>query len=91
MPETLPFDIEIVRIRTVHMLHDLGEIGIGSLYKEMIMIGHEAVSMDDGPVTFMGLAEIFKELFPISLALVNIFSLVASGCHMVKRPGKRNP
>jgi len=55
------------------------------------VVGHEAVSMNDGPIPFMGLAEILQEFLSVPLALVNVLSLITPGCHMVKRPGKRDP
>jgi len=55
------------------------------------VVGHQTISVDDGAIASGGLAEILEELFPVPLALVDVFLLVASGCHMVKRPGKRNP
>ena len=87
MPRPLALDVEICRIR----LHNLRQVRIRGLHKQVVVIDHQAERMDNGSIARMCFAEIFKKLLTILLALVDGLSLVSSGCHMVKRPGKDNP
>lgn len=89
--EPFSLDVEVRGVRAVDVPHDLGQVGVRGLDEEVIVVAHQAVSVEDGPVTLMHLFEVLQEPLPVPLAPVNAFSLVASGCYMVKRPGKRNP
>ena len=55
------------------------------------MVGHQAISINNRAITFMGFSEIFQEFLSVPLALVDVLSLIVPGCHMVKRPGKDDP
>jgi len=89
--EPFSLDVEIRGVRAVDVPHDLGQVGVRGLDEEVVVVFHQAVGVKNGPVTFMYLSEVLKEPLPVPLAPVNALSLVASGCYMVKRPGKRNP
>ncbi len=56
-------------VRAVEVLHDLLKIRVGGFDEDMVMVGYEAGSMDDGPIPFMGLTEILKESLSVPLAL----------------------
>jgi len=57
----------------------------------MVVVGHQAVSMNNRAIAFMGFSEIFQEFLSVPFALVDVLSLIPPGCHMVKRPGKGDP
>ena len=57
----------------------------------MVVVGHQAISINNRAITFMGFSEIFQEFLSVPLALVDVLSLIVPGCHMVKRPGKDDP
>jgi len=67
------------------------KIGIRGLDEKMVVIGHQAVSMNNSAVAFISLAEILEKFLPVSPALANVLSLVPPECHMVKHPGQRDP
>jgi hypothetical protein len=48
MSGSLMFCVEVIRIGAVYMAHYLRQIPLWRLQQQVIMIGHEAVSMDIG-------------------------------------------
>jgi len=53
----------------------------------MIMVAHQAVSMNNRAITIESRFEIAKKLFAIRLAFVNLFLLVAARGLMIKCAG----
>ena len=56
-----PPDIEVAGVGAVDVVKDLGQIGTGCFQKNMIMIVHQTISMDDGIISLMSRFKVRKE------------------------------
>ena len=53
MTGSSPFDIEVGRVGSVNMMKNLREVSSRCFQQKMIVIPHEAISMDDSSITIM--------------------------------------
>lgn len=90
MTAALSFDIVIGGICTVDMVHDLRQIPARSLQQEMIMIVHQAVSVNEGAIALVCRLQVREKLNPVQIAFEYCLSLIPSCGDVVKCTGIAN-
>jgi len=53
MTDPFPLHIVVAGVGAVDMVKDLGQIGTGSFQKNMIMVVHQTIGMDDGIISLI--------------------------------------
>ena len=86
---SVPF-IEELCVDTVKLPHAGGEISVGSLDEEVIVVGHEAVGVTDPIVAFIDMLEGIEKFLAVLIVFKNRFLLVTAGGHMIDRAGVFN-
>lgn len=83
----LPFHIKVGRVGSVHVLHDLRQVCVRSLYQQVVVIGYETINMDLCTMADCRRFQIRKELLPVLIAQKIILMFVSSGCKIIKYLG----
>jgi hypothetical protein len=79
--------IEELGIDAVQLPHAYGEIAVGGLDEQMIMVGHEAVSVAYPIVSLVDMLEGIEEIDTVLVVLKNGFLFITSGGHVVDGAG----
>ena len=83
--------IEIACIHRVYQMHDFREMPAGSFDQEMVMIGHQAVGMNNGSELIVRASEAIKEVKVISFHLKDGLPLISPRTDVIKGPREFNP
>jgi len=84
-------DIKVGRVGSVDMVKDLRKVTPWGLYQKVIVIVHQAVTMEDGSIAMMNGFQVGEKTFAIPLASEDGLSLVSTRGHMVKGIGELDP
>jgi hypothetical protein len=79
--------IEELSVDAVQLPHADGEIAVGGLNQQMIMVGHEAVGVTNPIVPLVDVLEGIEKIETIAVVLENSFLFIAAGGHVVDGAG----
>ncbi len=79
--------IEELGIDAVQLPHADGEIPVGGLNQQMIMVGHEAVGVANPVVSLIDVLEGIEKIDSILIVLENGFLFIPAGGHVVDGAG----
>ena len=79
--------VEELGVHTVQLPHAEGEVPVGGLDEEMVVIVHEAIGMADPVVAFVDMLERPEKVLTVLIVLEDGLLLVAAGGHMVDSAG----
>ncbi len=82
--DTVMTTVEALRVRRVQSSHAAREIGLRSLYEEMVMIAHKAVRVKVPPQLLRFVGEESKESLAIDIVAKDRLALIASGGQVVQ-------
>jgi hypothetical protein len=84
MARPLPFDVEIRRVCTIDVPHDLRKVARWCFQQQVIMVAHQAPGMHDRSIPHDCRFHLCEKPFPIFLALKDVLLFIASRCDMVE-------
>ena len=87
MARSLPFDVDIRRVCTIDVPHDLRQVARWCFQEQVIMVAHQAPGMNDRSIPHDCRFYIGEQPFPIFLALEDVLLFIASRCDMVECAG----
>ena len=91
MPAFFMLEVEIDRVRRVDELHDPGEVPAAGFEEQVVMIGHEAESMDNAIKAPMRFIKAFQEVIPVGILKKDNRFLVPSRIDMIESPLELDP
>ena len=71
-------------VGTVDIVHDLAQVGMGGLYYEVIVVGHEDVTVKDRAIFFLRLFEVVFEFIIVCWGEEYLSPLITSGCYVIE-------
>ncbi len=83
MADPLVTFIEQLSIDTVQLPHTDGEIAVGGLNEQMIMVGHETVGVTNPVVFFVDVLEGIEEIDTILVVFEDGLLFIPTGGHVV--------
>jgi len=83
MPVSAVIFIEKLRVNAVQLPHAKGKIPVRGFDKEVVMIGHETVSMADPVISLDDVLKCIEKCFPVMVIFKNRLLFVTTGSHMV--------
>jgi hypothetical protein len=72
-------------------MHDPREISLGCLQKEMVMVLHEAIDVNDDPKSLMGFSQTTEEEVAVLVAKKDRLSAISPGHYVIERAGIFDP
>ena len=78
--------IHIDGVAGVDILHDLSDVGLGSLDDEMVMIVHEDIRMQKIPIPLFCPSQDVQESSSVGILEKYFSPEISSGCNMIERP-----
>ena len=88
MPHPLVHPIKALRVHAVELAHPFAEIPIRRLDKKMVMVGHQAVGVDDPVKPSPDAREHFEKHPPVTDGPKNVLPPVTARGDVVERTGK---
>ena len=88
-----PSKVDRLRKDAVQLPHALGEIRIRRLHQQVVVVGHEAVGMNQPIEALAGCTQHVQKRRPVAVGVAekDTASLVSVGCHMIQRSGELQP
>ncbi len=83
--------VEVARVTAAKVLHPGGEVGLGRLDKQMLMIGHQHKGVQSPAIGFHRPPQPVEPLFPIGIVTDDGLALVATRDHVVQGAGEFHP
>ena len=87
MPLTVPFSIEISGVADIDPFDGLTEIGKRRFKEQMIVVGHQAVSVDFYIISRYGFLKVFQKCFFVSIINKDFLTGVTTVDDMIKSTG----
>jgi len=79
--------VEELRIDSVQLAHAEGKIAVRRFYKQMIMIGHEAICVTDPMIPFVDMLKSVQKILAVYVVLENGLLFVAARRHVIDCTG----
>ena len=77
--------VEVSRVATVDPVHDLQQVSLGGLKREMIVIAHEYKTVNDQVKAVAVILQDAKESFPVRILDKDVLLLIPSAGYVVQR------
>lgn len=77
-----------LRIDPVQLPHALGQIAIDGLHHQVVVVGHQAVSVTAPVEALYHLTQDFEKPNPIGVVLLDRFAAITAGSDVVERAGE---
>jgi len=86
-----PLDIEVRGIRPVKVMQDLREIAPWGFKQKVVVVGHEAVYVNERTISLVSGFQVGEKLFSVSLAPEDLLALIPARSDVVECSWKLNP